>query len=840
MPKKPKKGLDLDLIKQAARGRWPEILTATCNIPSSSLDGRHHPCPKCGGADRFRLINEDAGAVLCNGCFSSKNGDGIAAIMWANKLDFIAAAREVADYLGIEATTSKRSPRRPKPDKYLEFPDRTQEQFNRLVGLWCQGKPGITPAAIQAAGGRLAQFRLRYPVVALPVWGSKLDEVEPVGWVVSSLGRSGLPRFDQDGKVTEMVTRPILTPGSNPGIIGDLMRLREAEVVWKVEGVSDVLSWLSLSDTPDDHAAVTNANGCSERPPQWVCRLFAGKKGLVLHDADKPGQDGALGQGGKRNPGWAPAIADEADECRNVLLPYPVAETKGKDLRDWILEGGTFPQLRELAEKADVITPAEETFNEKPDDSVRLARVNLARQKTGGGGVVFWHDNPMSYESAWRIETERSLKSKLWQGILAEFERMYREEVTEYEEARASGQEDLKEPVRRPVSNNLVNNVYTATHAFGRLPRDTELDTWLPTGERRNYLSMSNGILDVDAAMEGKEDLLPHSSDWFSMTRFRYAWNPAADCPLWRKFLEYNLEGDIQRINLLQEWAGYLLLPDCTRHKFMMLIGEGSNGKSVYLAGIRAILGEANCSYVPLERFDDKFVLSNTLGRLANISADAGEIDKAAEGTIKNFVTGQPELFDRKYLPAIQATPTARLMIACNTKPNFRDRTDGIWRRLFPMPWNVKIEPEEKIEGMDDPSWWQKRGEVQGMFNWALAGLARLREYGFTVSDAVEDELEEYRLEVNPARSFLIDHLEECEDASYGIRLDALHELYVQYTKVKRPLGLAQFAKEVRSVFPNADVKRTTIGGKKIRVFEKIAPQEGIFSPEDSSRLFVF
>jgi KaiC/GvpD/RAD55 family RecA-like ATPase len=94
--------LDIATIKSAASGRWPEIICRITGIEQELLDGGHHPCPKCGGRDRFRMIDENAGALFCNACFSKQNGDGIAAIMWLTGLSFPEAAGKVCDYLGLD------------------------------------------------------------------------------------------------------------------------------------------------------------------------------------------------------------------------------------------------------------------------------------------------------------------------------------------------------------------------------------------------------------------------------------------------------------------------------------------------------------------------------------------------------------------------------------------------------------------------------------------------------------------------------------------------------------------------------------------------------------------
>ena len=105
------KRLSAEDVKAAASGRWLEILTSVAGIPSELLDGKGHPCPKCGGTDRFSLIDETAGAVLCRKCFAKQNGDGLAAVVWMCGCDFPEAIRKVADFLGISAATTNGKPR---------------------------------------------------------------------------------------------------------------------------------------------------------------------------------------------------------------------------------------------------------------------------------------------------------------------------------------------------------------------------------------------------------------------------------------------------------------------------------------------------------------------------------------------------------------------------------------------------------------------------------------------------------------------------------------------------------------------------------------------------------
>lgn len=103
--------LSAEAVKAAAAGRWLEILEAVAGIPCGLLDGKGHPCPKCGGTDRFNLFNKATGAVFCRQCFSKRNGDGLAAVGWMLGCDFVTALRKVAAFLGFEAPSTNGSPR---------------------------------------------------------------------------------------------------------------------------------------------------------------------------------------------------------------------------------------------------------------------------------------------------------------------------------------------------------------------------------------------------------------------------------------------------------------------------------------------------------------------------------------------------------------------------------------------------------------------------------------------------------------------------------------------------------------------------------------------------------
>jgi putative DNA primase/helicase len=93
------------IVKQASMGYWLLILTRL-GVHPKLLDGRNHPCPACGGVDRFQFTlrgnGADYGRFACRG-MDKQGGDGFALVMHLYDLSFPDAVRAVAKVLGMSA-----------------------------------------------------------------------------------------------------------------------------------------------------------------------------------------------------------------------------------------------------------------------------------------------------------------------------------------------------------------------------------------------------------------------------------------------------------------------------------------------------------------------------------------------------------------------------------------------------------------------------------------------------------------------------------------------------------------------------------------------------------------
>lgn len=134
-------------VKEAARGRWPEILRAL-GVPENYTDTRkHQPCPSCGGKDRFRFTNhKQGGGFICNHC-TPDGGSGFDLLMLVYGYTFAEAVKAVAVVLGLDgghiAPAVAKTP--PKP---ADTEQDGKKRIERLLTLWAESLPWDTDGII--------------------------------------------------------------------------------------------------------------------------------------------------------------------------------------------------------------------------------------------------------------------------------------------------------------------------------------------------------------------------------------------------------------------------------------------------------------------------------------------------------------------------------------------------------------------------------------------------------------------------------------------------------------------------------------------------------------------
>jgi putative DNA primase/helicase len=186
----------------------------------------------------------------------------------------------------------------------------------------------------------------------------------------------------------------------------------------------------------------------------------------------------------------------------------------------------------------------------------------------------------------------------------------------------------------------------------------------------------------------------------------------------------------------------------------LFFIGEGANGKSVFLETLAAVLD--NVSHLELSELFDRFKIAELEGKLANICTDV-ETSKVMDARFKKIVAGEPQSAERKFKEPFEFQPFAKILFSANDFIPTKDRTHGYYRRFDILKFNRIFKTEEQ-----KPELLQElKEEVPGIFNWALEGLDRLSQQNWIMSKSsyMEDCHNEFRRATNPLQLFIE---EEC------------------------------------------------------------------------------
>ena len=417
-----------------------------------------------------------------------------------------------------------------------------------------------------------------------------------------------------------------------------------------------------------------------------------------------------------------------------------------------------------------------------------------------------------------KLKTENECRIVFWRGDFYIFDRTHykKQSSADFQASVVSWMQKSTE-FRKYSKKNHVANVILNIEALTKISDEVEPSTLLfeePLHAPAS-INLKNGIFNVGLYLSGEPShLVPHSPLFFSTICLPYPFISGASCPIWISFIQKALPDEPVR-NLVQEWFGYNLIFDSTLEKFVIFVGEGANGKTVCCVVLRSLLGEENVSAVGLESFSATrtFPIAATVGKLANVVEELSEIDKAAEGELKKFVSGALMTIERKHKNPFEVRASARLTFCTNVLPKFSDRSDGIWRRLLLIPFTNQIKNEaEQDKRLIDPKFWEQSGELPGIFNWALEGLIRLKSRSYFEEPAICREAKaSFKKDVNPAKSFLIDFCEAIPGAVILSR--TIYEHYTEYTKNNghHPLSEPTFSKEIARVFPTAEKSKNAV-----------------------------
>jgi putative DNA primase/helicase len=275
---------------------------------------------------------------------------------------------------------------------------------------------------------------------------------------------------------------------------------------------------------------------------------------------------------------------------------------------------------------------------------------------------------------------------------------------------------------------------------------DLDADPWL--------LNVRNGVVDLRTG-----ELLDHDPNLLLTRQAGASYDPAAEPTAWLRFLDEIIPDSDER-DFLQRLFGSALVGVQRDHILPIFYGVGANGKTTFVAGIRAALGSYAVKIptsVLVGRGPDRGSATPELVKLRGarfVVADEPEAGARLRESHVKALTGSDRITARAlYSDPIEFDPTHTLALVTNHRPQVQGTDEGIWRRLLLIPFTVTIPPADQ-----DPDLAMKlAAEADGILAWTIAGCLEWQDRGLDPPVAVTAATATYRSEQDHVASFIDD-----------------------------------------------------------------------------------
>jgi putative DNA primase/helicase len=300
---------------------------------------------------------------------------------------------------------------------------------------------------------------------------------------------------------------------------------------------------------------------------------------------------------------------------------------------------------------------------------------------------------------------------------------------------------------------------------------DTLIDSEKARNDQVNFLTLQNGLYKL---AEGR--LIDHTPNIFTTNLLPYNYDPNATCPRFIQFLNEVFLEDKGKISFIQEAVGYAFHQSLPTPAIFFLLGEGSNGKSVFINTITKLVGEKNACNISFNKLSDEYYILELFQKMINISGETPLSKQINTDLIKAVVAGDWVTGREPYKQPMKFRPYAKHYLAMNKAPNITDSSHGMWRRIMVIDFPKIITEEE----MDRELEMKLAQELSGIFNWAIEGYRRLKErsFRFLEPQSVSFSKQSYREETDSVRAFVNTFLVKSNDDNDRVKYGEVYETY--------------------------------------------------------------
>ncbi len=364
----------------------------------------------------------------------------------------------------------------------------------------------------------------------------------------------------------------------------------------------------------------------------------------------------------------------------------------------------------------------------------------------------------------WQIDAEHLLHK-----MVADVHEVMIEEILTQPDKKS--RKEMADWVRQSNNQSRISAVINYLHDDGEVWTDVNTfdeDDWL--------LNCQNGTLDLKTGQ-----LRDFKRSDFITRILPYDYDATAKCERWLRFLEEVLEPD--EIPWVQRIAGYSLTGDASAQMFMFLSGVGRNGKGILLQTLLKVLGSYGQSLPPnsiMAKYGDAGIpndIAMLKGARLVVVPEVPAGKKWNEELLKSM-TGEDEIVARFLNKEFfKFKCKGKLWISGNTQPTVTDSGISFWKRLKLLQFKQVFENPDMDLGKN------LEGEIPGILNWALEGLAQVLSRGIAVGVAEPESVKKQTLQYRSDNDSIGRFIDECCEVGkdFSVSSTKLYSAYKEW-----------------------------------------------------------
>lgn len=275
-------------------------------------------------------------------------------------------------------------------------------------------------------------------------------------------------------------------------------------------------------------------------------------------------------------------------------------------------------------------------------------------------------------------------------------------------------------------------------------------------------LNVLNGILDLRTGRLGE-----HWPGGLFTKLCPVEYHPDATCPLWESFVWKVFGGNTELVRFVQRLLGYCLTGDVREHVLPIFYGAGSNGKTTLLETFKAVLGddysmEAPQDLLMMKRNDTHpTAIADLFGKRLVAVVETSQGHRLNESLVKQLTGGDRIRARRMREDYFEFSPSHKVILCTNHRPEVRDTDHAIWRRIRLVPFTQQFWDIDKGEyghpdfQADKTLLKRLRDELPGILAWAVQGCLEWQRNGLQQPPSVTDATANYRSDQDVLSQFL-------------------------------------------------------------------------------------